>query len=83
MIPKKPGSAINPLFEGGSFDHPASRRLPRQSMRALMTDDRKLVSDISRMDNTVDKLDEAIKGSGIQAVLTIREHGSSVTLPPR
>jgi phosphate:Na+ symporter len=33
----------------------------RQSMTALMTDDRKLVSEISRMDNTVDKLDEAIK----------------------
>jgi phosphate:Na+ symporter len=33
----------------------------RQSMAALMTDDRKLVSEISRMDNTVDKLDEAIK----------------------
>jgi phosphate:Na+ symporter len=33
----------------------------RQSMTALMTDDRKLVSELSRMDNVVDKLDEAIK----------------------
>jgi phosphate:Na+ symporter len=33
----------------------------RQSMTALMTDDRKLVTDLSRMDNTVDRLDEAIK----------------------
>jgi phosphate:Na+ symporter len=33
----------------------------RQSMTASMTDDRKLVGEISRMDNAVDKLDEAIK----------------------
>ena len=33
----------------------------RQSVAALMTDDRKLVGEISRMDNTVDKLDEAVK----------------------
>jgi phosphate:Na+ symporter len=33
----------------------------RQTMTALMTDDRKLVSDISQMDNAVDRLDEAIK----------------------
>jgi phosphate:Na+ symporter len=33
----------------------------RQSMTALMTDDRKLVAELSRMDNTVDRLDEAIK----------------------
>jgi phosphate:Na+ symporter len=30
-------------------------------MVALMTDDRALVSEVSRMDNTVDRLDEAIK----------------------
>jgi phosphate:Na+ symporter len=33
----------------------------RQSMTALMTDDRQLVADLSRMDNAVDRLDEAIK----------------------
>ena len=33
----------------------------RQTMTALMTDDRKLVAEISRMDNAVDKLDEAVK----------------------
>jgi phosphate:Na+ symporter len=33
----------------------------RQTMTALMTDDRRLVADISRMDNAVDKLDEAVK----------------------
>jgi phosphate:Na+ symporter len=33
----------------------------RQSMTALMTDDRKLVAELSRMDNLVDRLDEAIK----------------------
>jgi len=33
----------------------------RQTMTALMTDDRKLVSEIERMDNAVDKLHEAIK----------------------
>jgi len=33
----------------------------RQAMTALMTDDRKLVNELSRMDNTVDRLDEAIK----------------------
>jgi phosphate:Na+ symporter len=33
----------------------------RQSMTALMTDDRKMVADISRMDDAVDRLDEAIK----------------------
>jgi phosphate:Na+ symporter len=33
----------------------------RQTMTALMTDDRKLVSDVERMDNAVDKLHEAIK----------------------
>jgi phosphate:Na+ symporter len=33
----------------------------RRSITALMTDDRKLVAEISRMDNAVDKLDEAIK----------------------
>ncbi len=33
----------------------------RQTMTALMTDDRKLVSEIERMDNVVDKLHEAIK----------------------
>jgi phosphate:Na+ symporter len=32
-----------------------------QSMTALMTDDRRLVAEISRMDNAADKLDEAIK----------------------
>ncbi|HWW46995.1 MAG TPA: Na/Pi cotransporter family protein [Xanthobacteraceae bacterium] len=32
-----------------------------KSMTALMTDDRRLVAEISRMDNTVDKLDEAVK----------------------
>ena len=33
----------------------------RQTMTALVTDDRKLVSEIERMDDAVDKLDEAIK----------------------
>ena len=33
----------------------------RQSITALMSDDRKLVAEICRMDNAVDKLDEAIK----------------------
>ncbi len=33
----------------------------RQSMTALATDDRRLVGEISRMDNAVDKLDEAVK----------------------
>jgi phosphate:Na+ symporter len=33
----------------------------RQAMTALMTDDRRLVAEVSRMDNTVDKLDEAVK----------------------
>jgi len=33
----------------------------RQTMTALMTDDRKLVGEICRMDNAVDKLDEAVK----------------------
>jgi phosphate:Na+ symporter len=33
----------------------------RESMTALMTDDRQLVADLSRMDNAVDRLDEAIK----------------------
>jgi phosphate:Na+ symporter len=33
----------------------------RQAMTALMTNDRKLVAEISRMDNAVDRLDEAIK----------------------
>jgi phosphate:Na+ symporter len=33
----------------------------RSSITALTTDDRKLVADISRMDNAVDKLDEAVK----------------------
>ena len=33
----------------------------RQAMTALMTNDRKLVTEVSRMDNAVDRLDEAIK----------------------
>ena len=33
----------------------------RQTMTALATDDRRLVAEISRMDNAVDKLDEAVK----------------------
>ena len=33
----------------------------RQAMTALMTNDRKLVAEVSRMDNIVDRLDEAIK----------------------
>ena len=33
----------------------------RQTMTALMTDDRKLVAEICRMDNAVDRLDEAVK----------------------
>jgi phosphate:Na+ symporter len=33
----------------------------RQSMIALMTEDRKLAADISHMDNAVDRLDEAVK----------------------
>jgi phosphate:Na+ symporter len=32
-----------------------------QAMTALMTDDRRLVAEVSRMDNAVDKLDEAVK----------------------
>ncbi len=33
----------------------------RRGMTALMTDDRKLVAEVERMDNAVDKLDEAVK----------------------
>ena len=33
----------------------------RKAMTALMTNDRKLTAEVSRMDNTVDRLDEAIK----------------------
>ena len=33
----------------------------RQAITALMTDDRKLVAELSRMDNAVDRLDEAMK----------------------
>jgi phosphate:Na+ symporter len=33
----------------------------RKAMTALMTNDRKLAAEVSRMDNTVDRLDEAIK----------------------
>jgi phosphate:Na+ symporter len=33
----------------------------RQAMTALMTNDRKLAAEVSRMDNAVDRLDEAIK----------------------
>jgi phosphate:Na+ symporter len=33
----------------------------RQVMTAIMTNDRKLVADVQRMDNVVDRLDEAIK----------------------
>ena len=33
----------------------------RKAMAALMTNDRKLAAEVSRMDNTVDRLDEAIK----------------------
>jgi phosphate:Na+ symporter len=33
----------------------------RKTMTALMTDDRKLVAEVSRMDNAVDRLDEAVK----------------------
>src|SRR5262249_48727911 len=33
----------------------------RQSMAALLSDDRKMVADIERMDNQVDRLHEAIK----------------------
>ena len=33
----------------------------RQAMTALMTDARRLVAEVSRMDNAVDKLDEAVK----------------------
>ena len=33
----------------------------RQTMTALMTDDRKMVAEISRMDDAVDRLDEAVK----------------------
>jgi len=33
----------------------------RQSITAIMSDDRKLVADICRMDNAVDRLDESIK----------------------
>ena len=33
----------------------------RKAMNALMTNDRKLVAEVSRMDNIVDRLDEAIK----------------------
>jgi phosphate:Na+ symporter len=33
----------------------------RQAMTALMTNDRKLAAEVSRMDNAVDRLDEAVK----------------------
>ena len=33
----------------------------RQAMTALMSNDRKLAAEVSRMDNVVDRLDEAIK----------------------
>ena len=33
----------------------------RQTMTAFLTDDRRLVSEIERMDNSVDRLHEAIK----------------------
>src|SRR5271154_6072743 len=33
----------------------------RKAMTALMSNDRKLAAEVSRMDNTVDRLDEAIK----------------------
>ena len=33
----------------------------RKAMTALMTNDRKLAAEVSRMDNIVDRLDEAIK----------------------
>ena len=36
-------------------------RMLRQAMTALMTNDRKLAVEVSRMDNIVDRLDEAIK----------------------
>ena len=36
-------------------------RMLTQGMTALMTDDRRLVAEVSRMDNAVDKLDEAVK----------------------
>src|ERR1700719_1680834 len=36
-------------------------RMLRQAMTALMSNDRKLVVEVSRMDNIVDRLDEAIK----------------------
>ena len=36
-------------------------RMLRDTITALMTGDRKLVAAISRMDNTVDRLHEAIK----------------------
>jgi phosphate:Na+ symporter len=36
-------------------------RMLRQAMTALMTNDRKLAAEVSRMDNIVDRLDEAIK----------------------
>lgn len=36
-------------------------RMLAEGMTALMTDDRRLVAEVSRMDNAVDKLDEAVK----------------------
>jgi phosphate:Na+ symporter len=36
-------------------------RMLRQAMTALLTDDRKLVAEVGRMDNAVDRLHEAIK----------------------
>ena len=36
-------------------------RMLRQAMTALMSNDRKLAAEVSRMDNIVDRLDEAIK----------------------
>jgi phosphate:Na+ symporter len=36
-------------------------RMLRQAMPALMSNDRKLAAEVSRMDNIVDRLDEAIK----------------------
>ena len=33
----------------------------RRAMTALMTDDHRLVAEVSRMDNAVDRLDDAVK----------------------
>ena len=51
---------IEQLFAGVLAGDVVERML-RQAMTALMSNDRKLAAEVSRMDNIVDRLDEAIK----------------------